>query len=411
MNTPYDPFDERAREAGRDLRRAAPADGLDRIHRSRRNRRLAQAGGALAVAVLGIGGIVAYARGDRGETIATSDPTVPTSTPPASPPPTSPPTSPTTPPSTASPEPTAPASAWFGNKLIGWYEGVTFVPYEYGSAVPDLLLGAEIDVVRFPASTAQATVTDADCAEPYLAPRPGNGVWLSTDAPTPSAALEPSEHPAALVTALETVGVDPAASRSYAEPRGNRIVLADGYSDTYQYPTWVALWDADTGELTTLEGGVVPDAVEIGEPVGAFYDFDGDGLWEIVYGYGDGWMVRELDTGDQLVFGDAHPCPETTSAGPENLVGEWSLDPDGPVAMRIVVDGTGNHVRFGDSCEMGLFVEDDLVVLSQGLDECLPADADPRLLALDGASLWLLDGQTLEAGTLTGEVISLHRVA
>jgi hypothetical protein len=78
-----EPFDDVADRAGRELRRSAPGDGFDRVHRSHQRRRAttAVAGGAAAVMLVG-GGFLLATRGDDGSTIsdappvATSDSTV-----------------------------------------------------------------------------------------------------------------------------------------------------------------------------------------------------------------------------------------------------------------------------------------------------------------------------------------------
>ena len=154
MNTPHDDFDERAREAGRALRQPAPADGLTRINRARRNRRIAQVGGGLAVAAIAAGAVVLLVNRGDDETIVTTDPTtVPTTVPvdttvpvtdPAVAPTTVPPTVPGT---TAAPEPGGLVpTVWVGQKLAGWYDGDVFVPFEFGGEPPDGLVGAEVEV-------------------------------------------------------------------------------------------------------------------------------------------------------------------------------------------------------------------------------------------------------------------------
>ncbi len=337
MNTPDDDFDQRAREAGRALRQDAPADGLERVRRSRRNRRIAQIGGAVAVAVIAVAGIVAITSNGDDESVVSTDPgiatTVPSTTPstepatttPTTPPATVPPATPVTTepvvvPSTV-PVTTPPAApdlplqtVWVGQKLAGWYENGSFVPHTFGSELPADLLSASIGVTGLVGSTHQATVTDVDCSEPYLSPSPSVFDVLSTG-PIVGELVEPSDHPAELVATLSELGVTAAASRSFAVPEGgdgtsDRLVLADGWNPDFQYPTFIATWDAETGELTKLEGDLDPSqALDIGNPIQAFYDLDGDGAWEIAYGVGDGWGIQDLDTGELIVFGDAHPCP------------------------------------------------------------------------------------------------------
>ena len=77
-----EPFDDVADRAGRELRRSAPGDGLDRVHRSHRRRRATTAatGGAAAVLLVG-GGFWLGTRGDEttisdAPPVATTDSTV-----------------------------------------------------------------------------------------------------------------------------------------------------------------------------------------------------------------------------------------------------------------------------------------------------------------------------------------------
>ncbi len=73
-----EPFDDVADRAGRELRRPAPGDGLDRVHRSHRRRRAttAVAGGVTAVLLVG-GGFWLGTRGDE-TTISDTPPVVST---------------------------------------------------------------------------------------------------------------------------------------------------------------------------------------------------------------------------------------------------------------------------------------------------------------------------------------------
>ncbi len=62
-SAPVDPeFDARARAAGRALREPAPARGFEQVRSAKRRRTVAQAGAALAVGVLAVGGIFAVVR-------------------------------------------------------------------------------------------------------------------------------------------------------------------------------------------------------------------------------------------------------------------------------------------------------------------------------------------------------------
>ena len=64
-------FEARARSAGRAVRESAPADGLGRVRAARRRRTVFQAGGAVAVVVLAVGGIVVLTR--SGDTLDVAD--------------------------------------------------------------------------------------------------------------------------------------------------------------------------------------------------------------------------------------------------------------------------------------------------------------------------------------------------
>ena len=57
-------FDARARSAGRAVREPAPAGGLGRVRAAKRRRTIVQAGGAVAVAALAVGGIFVLTRSD-----------------------------------------------------------------------------------------------------------------------------------------------------------------------------------------------------------------------------------------------------------------------------------------------------------------------------------------------------------
>ncbi len=416
MNLPPDDFDERARAAGRALRQAPPPDGLRRIGAARRNRRVAQAGGALAVAVLGIGGIVAITRGGGDETIVTSEPTtpVPPTSPNSAPPVTVPTTAPAATPSTTpnSPPPTSPASTpedpaeptvWVGQKLAGWYADGEFVPYIDDRSLPAGLLGTPVELLDLASSASiTATPTDVDCSSPYLEPAPDTwSVYAAAVAPVPSAPLE------LRLGGIETPdGYEPAQVRVAELPGENlsgdqqRLVLADGWNTDYQFPTWIALFDPVLGEYSVIEGDLDPsNALDIGRPVDAYVDVDLDGNWEIVFGVGDGWGIHELTTAESIVFGAAHPCPDpmfesppaapTASTGIEPLLGEWAFDPDATevsaATLWIEFDGTYTYARYA-GCQDAVVEDGGIVsVAFQSTPECVPADADPRLRLLEEA--------------------------
>ncbi len=446
MNTPPDDFDQRAREAGRALRQPAPPDGIRRIQTARRNRRVAQVGGALAVAVLGIGGIVAIAnRGDDDPGTITDDPTVPTgvTAPPTVPPPdTTPVTAPvsdpaatpssvaTTVPGTTTPLPTGVPTVWVGQKLAGWYADGEFVPFEFGSALPDGVLGSPVELVAVGGSgTITATPTDVGCSTPYLDPAPDNWSVLATaDAPVHSAPLDLREG------GIETPeGYDPAQIRVANLPGedlsgdGPRLVLADGWNTQFQFPTWIAIFDPVLGEFTTIEGDLDPaNALDTGNPIDHFVDLDADGNWEIVFALGDGWDVRELATNESIVFGDGHPCPDGTSVTPpatssavDALLGEWAFDATGievsPATLWIESDGTYAYARYAFCQDSVVEDGDNVIVEPQSTPECVPADADPRLEVLaeafaNGAELRIDDASgQLWIGTVEG--VALTKVA
>ena len=106
---PDDDFDQRAREAGRALRQDAPADGLARVERSRRNRRIAQVAGAVAVIALAVAGIVVIASNGDDESVVSTEPGISTTAPDTSAT-TAAPVEPTTMPATAPPS-TPPSTA------------------------------------------------------------------------------------------------------------------------------------------------------------------------------------------------------------------------------------------------------------------------------------------------------------
>jgi hypothetical protein len=72
---PVDPeFDARARAAGRALREPAPAGGFQQVRAAKRRRTVAQAGAAVAVGILAVGGIYALA-GSGGDELQPADET------------------------------------------------------------------------------------------------------------------------------------------------------------------------------------------------------------------------------------------------------------------------------------------------------------------------------------------------
>lgn len=69
-----DEFEARAEAAGRAVRAPAPADGLGRVRAAKRRRTVVQAGAAVAVAALAVGGIVAISGPGGDETLQPAEP-------------------------------------------------------------------------------------------------------------------------------------------------------------------------------------------------------------------------------------------------------------------------------------------------------------------------------------------------
>lgn len=271
------------------------------------------------------------------------------------------------------PPPAAIPTVWVGGKLAGHYEtDGTFVAWDAGD-LPAGVLGATFEVGGIDGYRYTVTATDDSCWSPYLTPSPDVwGVLATANAPVLAVAAERSLHPDELATALTELGVEGTPTVSLALPSGTtgtsqRLVLLDGWNSEFQFPTWIAVWDADTDEFTVLEGDLDPQqALDIGLPTGEFVDLDGDGAWEVVYAVGDAWLVHEYETGDLVASGDAHPCPDVSSdptnpTNPETLtvvqalLGEWAFEPDGDPVVWVSSDGYSMTWLMG-SC--GLAVSD-----------------------------------------------------
>lgn len=414
-----DDFDERAREAGRALRSAAPADGLRRIEAGRRNRRIARAGGALVGTAVVVGALALIVGRAGDDTTVATVPPAPTT--PASPEPTTPtaPTSTSSPASTPStapavptvpgagvdppgseaparPRPPAGTSVWVGSKLAGFFDDDGFVAVSSPADVPDGMLGTPIELTGAAGHTATATPTDAGCADVYLEPAPAQwDVYLSGDArlePAPSAA---QDHVDAIARALGTFGfteTQPQFTPREYTPDGSADALivvndVDGVA-----PIWIATWDDATDEFTTLEGDPAGDTLDIGAPVPAEFDLDGDGFWEIAYAVGDAWVIRELGTGDTIAAGSVIPCPDGSveqppaPTGPEALLGEWSFDDDGVPDLFVRFDDGATFATYG-GCFDEVTVADAAAALRGATPDCLGDGADPRLADLHAASL------------------------
>jgi hypothetical protein len=437
--TPDPEFDARARAAGRALRQPPPPDGLRHLQRARRNRRLAQAGGALAVVAIAVGGIVAVTRGGGDGTITTADSTiatVPVTAPPTVPPPdttpvTAPATAPAATPSSApatvpptnTPLPSGVPTVWVGQKLAGWYADGAFVPYEFSSAPPDGVLGTTLELVSVgDTETVTATPTDLNCSTPYLDPAPDTwSVFASANAPVESAPIElrrggietPEGYDPAQIRVANFPGVDLSGD-------GQRLVLADGWNAEFQFPTWIAVFDPVLGEFTTIEGDLDPaNSLDTGNPIGHFVDLDADGNWEIVFALGDGWDVRELPNNESIVFGDGHPCPDGASVTPpatstavDAMLGEWAFDASEPAAVLITFDGTSTVARYAACADTLVEREGAVSVVSQASPDCVSADADARLgdlLAAFAAGATLQLDET-KANLTIGDDLTLTRL-
>jgi hypothetical protein len=424
--TPDPDFDERARAAGRELRQPPPPEGLRHLERAHRNRRIVQASGALTVVVVGVGGIVALTRGGGDGTITTADSTIATVpvTAPATAAPTTiaaevptsaPPTVPTSEPATATPTTTPTTvhddlpgvpTVWVGEKLAGYFtDDGRFVAATSPEDAPDGLLGLAIEVHSPTGEVATAIPTTEGCSSVYLGPSPGWGLWTTADAPLaePPDVQTGSEVDPDLIDAVNSdvaaLGVEPVDLPIFTGP-----LSADGTVDAYVVnfgfgdgaPTWIATWDDATGEFTTIEGDTDPsNALAIGMPLDEYLDLDADGNWEIVFGVGDGWSIRELATNDTIVFGDAHPCPGGSfvtvpepSTGIEALLGEWAFDPAGDdvsaTALWIRFDGTSTYAHYG-ACQETVVEDGGTATILQTAPDCVPAGADSRVRALADA--------------------------
>jgi hypothetical protein len=436
--TPDPEFDARARAAGRELRQPPPPGGLRQLQRARRNRRLAQAGGAVAVVAIGVAGIVVVTRGGDDGTITTADstiatvpvtaPTAPSSTSPASVTPTSPDTSPSATPSTVSPT-TVPAEVrgvptlWVGEKLAGYFTADgAFVAATTAEDVPDGVLGGSIELHGPSEDVVTATPTTEGCSSVYLSPSPGWGLWTTADAPLAPApeVITGAEVDPDLIAAVHgdvaALGVEPLDLQIFAgalsvDGTVDAYVVNSGFGDGT--PTWIATWDDATGEFTTIEGDTDPsNALAMGVPLAEYLDLDADGNWEIVFSVGDGWGIHELATREWIVFGDAHPCPDGTSVtlpvpttGIEALLGEWAFEPAGDdvsaTTLWIRFDGTSTYAHYG-ACQETVVADGGTVSVFQASRTCVPADPGSPLRTLGDL---LAGGAELQVDAARGELV------
>jgi hypothetical protein len=210
------------------------------------------------------------------------------------------------------------STLWVGEKLAGYFgpDG-RFVAATSAEEVPEGVLGEQISVHSLTGDVVTATPTTEGCSSVYLSPAPGWGLWTTAGAPlaaSPGTTPDPDVIDA-VNRDLDALAIEPLRPRIFT---GTQL-SADGTVDAYvvnfghgdDTPTWIATWDDATSEFTTIEGDTDPsNALAMGMPLDQYLDLDADGNWEIVFGVGDGWGVRELATDEWIVFGAAHPCPD-----------------------------------------------------------------------------------------------------
>lgn len=230
----------------------------------------------------------------------------------------------TTAPATTEPATTssseAPAAAvvptvWFGPRLLGYFDGERFVGNPGIDGVPDGLLGATIDL-RDPAGDTATAVVVAGCYEAELdfGAERDLALWYSPDAPLVLAGPDTSDGEDEMIADLAAMGIDPASAVSYgndftADGSVDRLVLVDGWNVPFQWPTWIATWDADTGEFTTVEGDTDPSAsLDIGRPLQPWLDTDRDGNLEVAFAVGDAYVLHELGMGESIAVGAVVSC-------------------------------------------------------------------------------------------------------
>lgn len=362
-----DRIDALARAAGADLRRPAPADGLARAERAKRNRQLTRAGaGGLAAVMLVAVGAIALRGGDTDRrvvpaTVSTPEVSLPvSSTPTNTVPVTSPSTSPsTTPPTTAPPVTTPPTDRPPVEVPDAVHTAAQFLAFEGTEDLRDPLTG-DITESRPVDVTAAQNAQDALRTRTQLVGTPVNGTLV--DAVTREYTLgaitytfsvigseiqQPEPGTAQAYDRCGQIAVDVSGPAATALPaRVARIAisadtrwlavlttacpddgtLADGAATT-PYTWSVVVFDAadpSTPGRTVLEG--VPSITET--PL----TFSPDGRYLAVEWYdvaaaaefrpgSAGWRYVELATGDE-VDGGAGDCAALGTQW-ARFVGPW----------------------------------------------------------------------------------------
>jgi hypothetical protein len=356
-------FDARARAAGRALRQPAPPNGLALVRGARRRRALYQTGAGFAVVAVAIAAVVIVrGMGDDQTSITSSRPdsTMPATTQPVPTPPgtsvpgTNPALNPETivspvagstslpatsevPVSTDGPLVGGTGTLWFRSYLIG-----QFVDGEFeASTVPTGVVGSEIELLGVTGDRRSAAAVECAFGEIQVTPGVVSGsqmseIWRTAGLSLASAPPDTDAGLAEMEADLAALGINPAASVSYgnefaADGSIDRLVLVDGRATSgVTTPTWIATWNATTGEFTTIEGDPDPaQALSIGSVDPTWLDLDRDGNWEMAYAFGDAILVQELATKDIIMATGAHLCTAQADQTQSAALAGWNWDNSG----------------------------------------------------------------------------------
>lgn len=294
-----DPFEELARRAGSEVRRAAPDDGLQRLRRSRRRRQLAT-GTAVGVVVvaLGAGAALVASRGDdRGSTVielpttvSTTSTTVPVTVPPpptsavsmtTAPVATTTTTTPTTPPTTtvASTTTTTEASTTTISPVGGTAPGVptdqlALVLAGTGRGSMSVLGGW--NGTSWAGDVRTSPITSVSAIGPGLGDEVVTGLALGPEGPESDVCLEPTRE--AIDFGREVTDDD----------QGSTVLAVTADWPLQPRPAVRAGLDApvyqQVGESVVAgHDGVDPTKGDVTEVIRA--DLDGDGSEEVVFGF------------------------------------------------------------------------------------------------------------------------------
>jgi len=216
---------------------------------------------------------------------------------------------------TAPPVDTPAPTVWFGTRLLGYFDGDLFVGNPGIDGLPEGLIGETIEV-RDPAGAPVTGLVVAGCNEVEIdfGAERDFSLWYSPDAPLVLAGPDTAVGEEDMNADLAAMGIDPASAVSYgnaftADGSVDRLVLVDGWNTPFQWPTWVATWDAETHEFATVEGSTDPsEALDIGRPITSWLDTDRDGNLELAFAVGDAYLLHELGTGETLAVGAVGTC-------------------------------------------------------------------------------------------------------